>query len=238
VSPVEIVVVTIVVAIGAAIQGGVGFGMNLIAAPILAIVDPNLVPGPALVAALLLTILVAVRERASMDRRGVAIALTGRVPGTIVGALFIASIPEDATTLLVGLAVLLAVGLNVAHLGLRPNAPTLLIAGTVSGFASTVSSVGGPPMAVVYADEPGPVVRASLSAIFVVGAAMSLVALIAVGDFGRVEAKASLWLLVPGSLGYLASGFVAGHVDRGKTRTAILVVALLGACTALAKTLL
>jgi uncharacterized membrane protein YfcA len=238
VTPFEIVLATVVIAIGAAVQGGVGFGMNLIAAPILAVLDPNLVPGPALVAALLLTIMVAVRDRADMDRRGVAIALVGRVPGTIVGALFIASIPEEAVTILVGLAVLLAVGLNVVRLGLRPNPPTLFTAGVVSGFASTVSSVGGPPMAVVYADEPGPVVRASLSAIFVVGASMSILALIAVGDFGATEAKASLWLLVPSGLGYLASGFVAGHVDRGKTRTAVLVVALLGACTALAKTVL
>jgi uncharacterized membrane protein YfcA len=238
VSPVDIAIATIVIAIGAAIQGGVGFGMNLIAAPILAVLDPSLVPGPALVAALLLTILVAVRERASIDRRGVAFALAGRVPGTILGALLIASIPEDGVTITVGLAVLLAVGLNVFRLGLRPNPPTLFTAGVVSGFASTVSSVGGPPMAVVYANEPGPVIRGSLSFIFVIGAAMSLAALIAVGDFGEAEAKASLLLLIPGSLGFLLSRRIAGHVDQGRTRTAVLVVALLGAVVALGKTFL
>lgn len=237
-TPLEIVIVTVVVGIGAAVQGGVGFGMNLIAAPILAVLDPDLVPGPALVAALLLTILVAVRERASIDRRGVTFALAGRVPGTVVGALVISSISEDGVAVTVGLAVLLAVALNVAHLGLRPNPPTLFTAGVVSGFASTVSSVGGPPMAVVYADEPGPVVRGSLSFIFVIGATMSLVALVAVGDFGQEEALASLWLLLPGTLGFLASRRVAGHVDRGTTRTAVLVVALLGAVTALGKTFL
>jgi hypothetical protein len=216
----------------------VGFGMNLIAAPILAVLDPDLVPGPALVAALALTILVAHRERASVDRRGVSFALVGRVPGTILGAALIASIPEDGVTITVGLAVLLAVGLNLVKLGLRPNPPTLLVAGVVSGFASTVSSVGGPPMAVVYANEPGPVIRGSLSAIFVVGAAMSIAALVAVGDFGEKEALASVLLLIPGTLGFLGSRWVAGHVDRGRTRVAVLVVALLGALTALGKQVL
>ncbi|HVM53375.1 MAG TPA: sulfite exporter TauE/SafE family protein [Acidimicrobiales bacterium] len=232
---VELGIAAVVVAIGAAVQGGVGFGMNLIAAPILAVLDPTLVPGPALAAALVLTILVAARDRATIDRRGVSFALAGRVPGTVIGALLIASIPDEGVTVTVGLAVLLAVALNATRLGLRPTPPVLLTAGVVSGFASTVSSVGGPPMAVVYANEPGPVIRGTLSFIFVIGAAMSLVALVAVGDFGTREAGASLFLMVPGTLGFLASGWVAGHVDRGKTRTAVLAVAALGALTALAK---
>ena len=237
VSALDIVIATIVIAIGAAVQGGVGFGMNLIAAPILAVLDPDLVPGPALVAAVALTVLVAYRDRASIDRRGVTFALAGRVPGTIVGALVLASIPERGVTVAVGASVLFAVVLQATRLKLRPNPPTLLAAGVVSGFASTVSSVGGPPMAVVYANEPGPVIRANLSFIFVVGATMSLVALIAVGEFGEDEALASLVLLVPGAIGFLLSKRLAAHVDAGRSRTAVLVVAVLGAVIALGSAL-
>ena len=237
-SVLDLVIAAVVIAIGAAIQGGVGFGMNLIAAPILAVLDPDLVPGPAIVAAVVLTLLVAHRDRASIDRRGVGFALVGRVPGTVAGALLVASISERGVTLAVGAAVLFAVALNVSGIRFRPNPPTLLVAGAVSGFASTVSSVGGPPMAVVYANEPGPVIRGTLSFIFVVGGTMSLAALIAVGDFGRDEAMASLLLLVPGTLGFLASKRLAGHVDAGRTRHAVLAVAVLGAVTALAKEVL
>lgn len=233
----DIAIATIVIAIGAAVQGGVGFGMNLIAAPILAVLDPDLVPGPALVAAVTLTILVAYRDRASIDRRGVSFALAGRVPGTVAGALVIASIPERGVTIAVAASVLFAVALQATRLKLRPNPPTLLAAGVVSGFASTVSSVGGPPMAVVYANEPGPVIRANLSFIFVVGATMSLVALIAVGEFGEHEALLSLLLLVPGALGFLLSKRLAAHVDAGRTRAAVLAVAVLGAAIALGSAL-
>jgi uncharacterized membrane protein YfcA len=237
-SPLEVVLAVVVIAIGAAVQGGVGFGMNVIAAPILAVLDPDFVPGPAIVAAVILTVLVARREREHIDRRGVGWALAGRVPGTVAGALLVAAIPERGVTVTVGCAVLLAVALTVSGIRLRPDRPTLLVAGAVSGFASTVSSVGGPPMAVVYANEPGPVIRGTLSFIFVIGGVMSLGALIAVGDFGRTEAILSVLLLVPGTLGFLASKRLAAHLDAGTTRNAVLAVAVLGAVIALGKAVL
>jgi uncharacterized membrane protein YfcA len=238
VSPAAIVLAMVVIAIGAAVQGGVGFGMNLIAAPILAVLDPDLVPGPAIVAAVVLTVLVALREREHIDRDGVRWALAGRLPGTVAGALLVAAIPEGGVAVAVGAAVLLAVGLTVSGIHLRPDPPTLLVVGAVSGFASTVSSVGGPPMAVVYANEPGPVIRGTLSFIFVVGGLMSLGALVAVGDFGGHEALLSLLLLVPGTLGFLASKRLAVRVDSGASRNAVLAVAVLGAVTALGKAVL
>ena len=237
-SAAELVVATLVIAVGAAVQGGVGFGMNLLAAPLLALIDPELVPGPAIAAAVVLTVLVAVRERAAIDRRGVAFALTGRVPGTIVGALLVASIPQRGVAIMVGVAVIVAAVLNVSGLRLRPTTPVLLVAGAVSGFASTVSSIGGPPMAVVYANEPGPVIRGSLSSIFVIGGVMSLVALAAVGDFGRHEADASAILLVPGVIGFLLSRRLATLVDAGRVRAAVLSVSVLGALAVIVRELI
>ena len=234
----ELAIATVVIAAGAAVQGGVGFGMNLFAAPLLTLIDEDLVPGPAIAAAVALTVLVAVRDRASIDRRGVATALVGRVPGTVVGAVFIASIPERGVAIAVGVAVLFAAALNVARIPLRPNTPTLLVAGAVSGFASTVSSIGGPPIALVYANEPGPVMRGSLSMIFVVGGLMSIAGLAVAGEFGREETIASAVLLVPGAIGFLLSKRLAAHVDAGRTRGAVLAVSIAGAVLVLIKQLL
>lgn len=238
VTPADLALATAVVTIGAAIQGGVGFGMNIFAAPLLVLIDKDLVPGPAIAAAVALTVLVAVREREHIDRRGVSYALVGRVPGTVAGAALIASIPERGVSITVGLAVLLAAALSLSRFRLRPTPPTLLTAGVVSGFASTVSSVGGPPMAIVYANEPGPVIRGSLSLIFVVGGMMSLIALAIVGDFGAKEARASALLLVPGALGFLLSKRLAVHVDQGRTRGAVLAISVAGAVLVLFKELL
>jgi uncharacterized protein len=134
--------------------------------------------------------------------------------------------------------VLLAVGLNLARVALRPTPGTLVASGVVSGFASTVSSVGGPPTAIVYANEPGPVARATLAFIFLIGSAMSLVALAFVGRYGAEEMRWTLLLMGPAVVGFFISKHVAVRVDRGTARHAILVVAALGAVTALAKELL
>lgn len=228
-SPVELLAAAVVVTAGAAVQGGVGFGMNLIAAPLLVLIDPALVPGPAIAAAVLLTVLVAVRERASIDLRGVSFALVGRVPGTTAGALLVGAISARGVSIAVAAGVFLAVALSLGRPRLRPTPRTLMTAGAVSGFAGTVSAIGGPPMAVVYANEPGPVVRANLSLIFVVGGLMSIAGLALVGDFGGDESVASLLLLLPGALGFLASKRLAAHLDAGRTRAGVLAVSLAGA---------
>ena len=58
-----ILLVVSATAIGAFVQGSVGFGHNLIAAPAMAFVDDRFVPGPAILGATLLTALMLARDR-------------------------------------------------------------------------------------------------------------------------------------------------------------------------------
>ncbi|KAG1648065.1 hypothetical protein GQR58_030121 [Nymphon striatum] len=60
---------------GALLQGAVGFGGNLIAAPIILLLDDRLVPGSLIFCALALNLCIAVRERAGFDVRTAGIAL-------------------------------------------------------------------------------------------------------------------------------------------------------------------
>lgn len=234
----DLVAASVIMTLGGMVQGGVGFGLNLVAAPLLAFVDPNLVPGPAVAVGVVLTGLLAIRERAAIDRRGVGFALVGRVPGSVMAAFFVASVSVHGLAIAVGVGVLLAVLLNVLKVQLRPTPGTLLAAGFVSGFSGTSSSIGGPPMAVVYANEPGPVVRGSLSMIFVVGGTMSLIALASVGKFGVDEMQASLLLMFPALIGTLASRGLTRRLDRTGSRAGVLLLAAGGAVLVLAKELL
>lgn len=234
----EVALVGVVLALASCVQGAVGFGMNLLAAPLLAAIDPRLVPAPLLVAAVTLTVLVAHRDRRSVDLPGVGWALTGRVPGTIGGALVIASLDERAVVLAVGITVLLACVLTASRLPLRPRPATLVTAGAVSGFSGTISSVGGPPIAVVYAHEPGPVVRGTLSVIFVVGGIISIASLAAVGEVGRYEVLASAALQPPLLLGFLAAPRLSRHLDAGRTRAAVVSLAAVGAASVLLREVL
>lgn len=234
----QLLLVTVVVGSGAALQAVLGFGLGLIAAPVLALVDPTLVPGPLLFVMVPLTVLVARRERGSLDLRGIRWALAGRIPGTIAGSLAVASLPERQLAVLLGGVVLLAVVLSVAGWRVRPTSSTLLVAGAASGFMGTATSIGGPPMALVYQRRSGPELRATLAAYFVVGAAFSLATLSVAGEFDGAGLAQGLWLL-PGVLaGYAASGHLARVLDGGHTRTAVLVASATSAMALILRQLL
>ena len=225
----EYAVICAVIGVAAAVQGGLGFGMNLLAAPLLALIEPRLVPGPLLLAAVLLTVLIARRDRTDVDWNGVRWMMSGRLPGTLLGALVVASISTSGIAIAVGLAVLVAAALNVVNLGLRPTRSTLAGAGFVSGLSGTVSSIGGPPLAVLYAGQRGPVIRGTLSVVFVVGGFISIAALAVVGKLGGVELGFALILQPPVLIGFWLSRRLAAHLDAGRTKAAVLSVSVLGA---------
>ena len=226
-TPLEWLFVEVVVIVGSVLQGAVGFGIGLLGAPLLVILDPSLVPGPLLAAALFLSILVAFRDHREIDLRGVRWALVGRVPGTILGAAVVAAIPRRETSLLVGAMVLVAVGLTGMGARVARSRPALFGAGTLSGFMATTSSVGGPPIALLYQDSQGDRVRGTLSGFFLVGLVISLGALALVGRFGRSEILSSILLFPAVLVGFLLSARVAAVLDRGHTRKAILAASAL-----------
>ena len=71
--------------VGCAFQAAVGLGFALVAAPILALVDPQFVPGPLLLAGAALAAIMAHNERAAIDRPLLSVCLIGLAAGTVIG---------------------------------------------------------------------------------------------------------------------------------------------------------
>ena len=223
----EIAVVSVTVLVGSTMQGSIGFGMGLLASPILMLVDPRFVPAPVLLATLFLTSLLVVRERRGIDFSGLGWAVAGRFVGTGLGVTVLVALPEDRMTLLFGGLVLLGVGLSLSGLRLTPMRRVLVGAGALSGVMGTVASIGGPPMALLYQDAHGARLRGTMSGFFWIGTTVSLVALWTIGRFGSEELRLTLILIPAVLLGFLCSGRIARLVDRGYTRSAVLAVAAL-----------
>jgi uncharacterized protein len=233
VSAATLLAVTLAIAAGSGLQGAVGFGGNLLAAPFLVLVDPDFVPGPALVAALALNVLMAWRESGDSDLREVTWALAGRVPGTLAGVLALVLLPSAQIELFFGLLLLVAVGLSALQWSLRPTPGTLLGAGAASGFMATTVAVGGPPIALVYQRATGPVIRSTLAKYFVVGISFSILALTVGGEFDADDLGLGL-VLVPGTVvGFALSGRLADRLDQGWTRPAVLLLSALSAVVVL-----
>jgi uncharacterized protein len=224
----------VVVTVCAAIHGSVGFGLNLLAVPLLLLVDPALVPGPALAAGLVMAVLVAGRELGAVDRR-TPWGVCGLLPGTAAGLALLAAVPADALGVVLGVLVLAAVVLSATRWQPAPSRPALLVAGTATGFLSTAAAIGGPPMALLYGRSDGARLRSTLSVVFVAASLVALGALAAVGRFGGAELGTSLVLLPGVVVGFLLSGPLRRLVDRGNVRPAVLGLSTVAALAAIAE---
>lgn len=236
-----LVVCGIAVVAGAAVQGVLGFGLALVAVPVLAWVVPSVVPVAILVSVLPLVVVAALREWSHVDLRGLAVAFIGRVPGGVLGAAAVALLPVRGLQLVVAATVLAAVGVTGAGDALRrrsgetrpadrrPSAPVLVAAGAASGLGGTAAGIGGPPMALAYRGSGGPTLRATLSAFFLVGSLLSLGMLAVAGEVTTTALLAGLAFTPAVGLGYLLAEPMRHRLHRRGVRAAVLGFSALAA---------
>lgn len=229
VTPAEIAIALVLSTIGATIQANVGIGFAVLAAPILLVVNSAFVPGPIVLAAMLLVILMALREWRDVIASDLKLAVAGRLIGTLPGAYAISALPKSAYELLFAILVMLGAVLSALGWHVRPTPRNVTIASMISGFMSVVSSVGGPPMALVYQNEEGPRIRSTISAIFMIGGLISLAGLWWAGRFHMVELLLGL-LLMPGVvIGFTISRYTTAWFDRERIKPAVLVISAMSA---------
>lgn len=218
-----------IVMFASALQASIGFGLGLLAAPIVALIDPGLIPGTLIMVAAFLTLIVVIRERDHIDLHGTGWALVGRVPGTIAGALLLAMLPHRALTIL--LAAVVLGGVMLTSLGWIPAARrrNVVLAGVASGILGTSTAIGGPPMALVWQRNTGARLRGTMSGFFLVGSVMSIAALAATGSIH----SSTMWgfaVLVPAAVaGYLLSRPMNKFLDPKRLRWLAIGVSTLGA---------
>ncbi|NKE56794.1 sulfite exporter TauE/SafE family protein [Lentzea sp. PSKA42] len=215
----------VVVAFGGLLQGLIGFGLALIAVPLLALLDPALVPVPVLVVASAHAMMSLVREFGHVDWRGVGWAMLGRLPGTVIGIWIVDSLDQKSFGVVVGAAVLVCVLLSVISWRPQPTPPSLVTAGVASGSFGTATSIGGPMVALLYQNQAGPEVRATLAAFFTLGSVVSIIGLTATGNVTGHQLWSGVVLIPFLVAGFLLSGPLRKRFDAGGIRTPTLIVA-------------
>lgn len=233
--PLVLGLLAVAVATGALVQGSVGLGLGLVAAPVVTLAAPSLMPGVMIWLASVLPVLTLAQEWRATDWRGLGWAMAGRLPGTVLGVAVVAVVSTRALGVLVGVMVLVAVVLTglVVRLPMRPG--VLMAAGVVSGVTGTATSIGGPPLALVYQHVAGARLRATMGGYFAAGGVASLVGLGAGGQLSTDQAVTALALAPFLGVGFALSGPVRRHVDAGLTRRAVLAVCAAAAVALLAR---
>ncbi|MEX5254736.1 sulfite exporter TauE/SafE family protein [Kocuria arenosa] len=232
-SGVELVIIAGVVVAAACLQGAIGCGPGVLAAPAIALVDPSLLPGSIVLLAAGVTVLGVVRDRAAIDLPGAGWAPLGRVPGTVIGAALVALLPARGSALMLAGTVLLGVLLSICGWRPTPRPVTVAVAVAASGALGTATAIGGPPMALVWQGSSTAQLRGTMSAFFLVGALMSLVGLAAVGALDQRILRFAAILTPAMILGFALSGPVNQRLNRQRVRRVALSASAPGAAPVL-----
>lgn len=225
----ELAAIAVVVLLGGLAQGVAGVGLGLVAAPIVAAIEPALVPGPILVSMVFASSWTAWRDLSDVNWQWTTAALVGRVPGTLLGAWVLGLLSFKLYSIAFALAVLLGVVGSVVSPRVVPSRAGLAAGGFGAGFMGTLTAIGGPPIILAIQHGPPRAVRATLSVFFTVGALMSVLALVMFGRFGVREFLLGLAITLPMLIGVYLSRYLKHWVDRNVMRPLLLGMALFAA---------
>ncbi len=217
------------------VQGAVGIGFALIMAPIFGLVDASYLPVTLLILMLPLNFLVAWRERGAIDRRGTGWITFGRFFGTFLGMAVLIALSVRQLEIAVGLLTILAAVAALFAPPFTPSPPASLGVGLFTGVTETATGIGGPPLALLYQHAPGPVLRSTVAACFLIGEVISLVILMIVGRIGQDQVLAALYLIPAVLIGSALSRSVHAHINGPALRLAVLIFSIVSGAALILK---
>lgn len=215
----------VIVVAAAIIQAGLGMGFGLMAAPLLALIAPEMVPVPVLWIGFVTSVFAGWGEREGVIWPEVWLGAVGRILGVIAALAVLSTISRGPEfSIIFGLMVGCAVLLSLSGWRLPFNRVTLLAMSTLSGVMGTITSVGAPPLAMIYQGRRPSVARPTLGTFFAVGGAISLIGLHLAGLAGLREVFLAALMVPPMLLGTMIGRGIKMQFDSSY-RSYMLVIA-------------
>ncbi|MCW2775652.1 MAG: Sulfite exporter TauE/SafE, partial [Nocardioides sp.] len=174
--------VSLALLLGSLVQSVVGLGIGLVAAPVITLLEPQLMPGVLISLAFVLPCITLIHDHHDIDWHGLNWSLPSRVMGTALGVWVVATFTESELGLFIGSMVLLAVLVTWRAVTVPINRTSLSAAGFIGGVTGTATSIGGPPFALLYQHRQPTQIRTTMAVYFLIGAAVSMVGLTISGD--------------------------------------------------------
>jgi uncharacterized membrane protein YfcA len=223
----SVIAATIVAA--ATVQGVVGFGSNLLAVPVVALIVPAALPGAMIIPGVPMALAMAVSERDHVDWRGGRFILLGRVPGTALGVAVVAIVSSQVLAIVIGSVVIAAVAVSVFASHLHPGVTpaTATATGIATGFTGTAAAIDGPPLALLYQHDAPPVFRSTLATQFTIGTVFTLTGLLIGGQLHGWQLLLGVSLMPSYLVGFGLSLVIRPRVGSRNLRPVVLTIAAL-----------
>lgn len=200
------IISALVLLIGCTIQTAIGFGMSIVAAPIIVMIAPQWVPYVMAIMALFLSLSNAWHLRQDIQWSELVSPMIARIPGTVVGTWLLIIMPVMFLQIGIALMVFLTIVISLWAKPFAANPTNMGIAGFVSGITGTTTSIGGPPMALVMQHSKSNHTRANLAVYFVFSCIVSLIGYVLAGLF--------TWQLLWESISFLPCALVGFFLGK------------------------
>jgi len=229
-----------IVLVAAAVQAATGFGFALVSVPLLALTaGPRTAVVASAIAALVMTVTVAVRERDHAQWRTAGSLLAAAVLGMPVGLLVLRVASERLITALIGTAVVACAVLVWRGPRVPANRPAVVGVGVLTGVLSTSTGTSGPPLVAAFqAMRYDPrTFRATLAVVFTGTGVCSLGGFALAGQVSQEAVQLGLVGVPAVLLGWWGGNAVFHRLEPGRFRRLVLVALVVGGCGIVARAL-
>ena len=231
----ELLAITAIMVLATLIQMSIGIGLSLCMMPLLALVSPSLVPGPAALAAFAVMIAMVLGKTRLVVPSDIGWGSGGLLVGTAIGVAALFQIDPASLPRVFGVLILVAVALSLSGLRLSARPRDIAGASVLSGIMGGMSGIHGPLIGLVYARESPARVRATLGLYWMVAYALLIVMHVGSGRLAAVDLARALVLLPGIGIGVLLAPQVAARVDGRRMRIGLYVIAVVSALALLAR---
>lgn len=236
-SLITLILINIIVLIGSLLQGLIGYGIGMFCAPLLFLINPNLVPAPLIILSTFITFFMVMRDKDHLQFKQVSWAIMGGFLGIVLAGIALKVTSKDQFELAFGVLILLAVIISVLGFSPKVNRKSNILAGVSSGFMGTITGVGGPPMALLYQHGEIKNIKANLTAFFLFVNIIAIITLVIIGQI-TPQTLLTVALCSPGMIIGLYISTKAGHIVNAHTiRHWILVLCTITSVIAITRAL-
>jgi uncharacterized membrane protein YfcA len=231
------ILASLAICLGSILQAVTGLGAGLVIAPLLALISYELIPAPIIFASLSLTVVMTYKGWNYIDFKSMKNLLPGLLLGIIIAANIITYLPLAKLGIVFGMLILVAVVISVMAANTKPNQRWYPAIGALSGFMGTTAAIGAPVLALLYQNQSGATIRATLACLYLFSSVPMLLSLHFVGKFGVPQLLSGLYLMPAFLLGFFIAPLFISWLDRGYARHAVLIFSSVSAVSLIIKSI-
>ena len=242
--PTIILIIILAVLAGGLVKGTIGFGMPMVALPIIAFVIPATTAMVILCAPILLTNFLQINFKQGVSSYRFLPMFISLIIGLIVGARMILEININTITQIIAVSIIFAAlvncfGIKITSINQKKEKAITIIIGFGSGILGGLSTFYGPPMLayLVAADLPKEKFVRTVSTMYFIGSFPLYGSLIYYGFATSLDLIVSLILIIPAYIAQQLGTKIRDKINQKQFRMCILITLIILGFSLLIKTL-